>query len=170
MRWASGETQAGSIFHLGYCLGYSRWWWSLEIDSDHSASEQSSVPEHRCSDFSHYCLVALQGSSPIPKPCDELENKWQDVLVHIREAGGDGRTVCDTAQLCLLPRLSSVLVSSFPANTNRGLLGSWGAGTRFQRHMLMYRGSLLGFCREHGWITGQQKCRYTGGELRRNIH
>lgn len=65
--------------------------------------------------------------------------------------------VCYTAQLYLVPRPSSVLVSSFPANTDRGLLGSWGAGTRFQRHMLMNRGSLLGSCREHRQITGQLK-------------
>lgn len=56
---------------------------------------------------------------------------------------------CGAAQLCLLPWPSFVSVSSFPANTGRGLLGSWGVGTRFQLHMLMYRNPLLGPCWGH---------------------
>lgn len=53
------------------------------------------------------------------------------------------------SRVCLLPWPSFVSVSSFPANTGRGLLGSWGAGTRFQLHMLMYRNPLLGPCWGH---------------------
>lgn len=49
----------------------------------------------------------------------------------------------------LSPWPSFVSVSSFPANTGKGLLGSWGAGTRFQLHTLMYRNPLLGPCWGH---------------------
>lgn len=69
------------------------------------------MPEHIGPQFSHYHLVALQGSPPIPEPCDELENKWQDVLMHIREAGVARRTVVTQRNfafyldlhLCLFP-------------------------------------------------------------------
>lgn len=51
---------------------------------------------------------------------------------------------CDTALICLLPWPSFVSVSSFPAHTGKGLLGCWGAGTRFQLHMLIYSDPFLG--------------------------
>jgi len=138
---ATAGIRADGARHPG-CFSGNRWRrCTAEINASHSAAGQSSGPADKSLFCLSYCPVALQGLLPHPTQ-SILWRKNNHVFFWFHRC----LQCTDAAQICYLPWPSFESVSSFPAHIGTGMLGSWGAGIRFQLHMLMYSGPFLGSC------------------------